>query len=199
MADATYNLNAVADLWFRWLEAVRGVVDQRGGGRTLSAHDYRNLQSSLLKACQSCNDADADMAERLRQVKRIVSPWVSFESLMTADRKFLGDILKQAEVLSAALRKKARPRATKKKTATSKKRGIKPIVWLLAFAVGLGVGWFLLSGNAAGNRAWSYEIQLLIVRMKYLVSRFSFLQIFSAVAILILLIVGPLMYRTRKS
>jgi hypothetical protein len=193
MAEASRNLNAVADLWFRWLDVVRDIVDPSGMGKNMSAHDYRNLHSALVKACQYSDGADAEMAERLLQVKRTVSPWVTYESLVTADQRFLRDILKQAEPISAVLRRKptvARPAG---------KHRVKPVVWLLAFAVGLVVGWLILTGSEGSELPYHSEIRLAIVRTKYMLSRFSFLQIFSAATILILLIVGPLMYRTRKS
>ena len=44
-----------------------------------------------------------------------------------------------------------------------------------------------------------YEFERLMLRAKYKLHGFSFLQIFGTVTIVILLIVGPLMYATKKS
>ena len=197
MAEATINFNTLADLWFKWLEAVRSIVEGRGTGRKITPDDYRTLHGALVKACQNSDGAGAGMAEKLQQLKRIVSPWVNYESLNTADRRFLGEILRQAEPINVALR--SHTAAPAQKTRGRKKRGVSPLVWLLAFAIGLGAGWYFLTSSTTSDLPLRYDIQRAMLRAKYMLSRFSFMQIFGAVTLLVLLVVGPLMYKTKKS
>jgi hypothetical protein len=195
--ETTNNAQVVADLWFRWQETVRNIVEPRRMAKKLSPQEYRDLHGALVKACASGDETDADTAEKLQQAKRIASPWVNYESLTSADRRFLSEILRQAEPINTALRRNSS--TPLKKSAPRKKRGVSPLTWILAFGIGLGVGLYVLTSDATSDMPLRYDIQRAMLRSKYMLSRFSFMQIFGAVTIVVLLIVGPLMYKTRKS
>ena len=130
MTETQFKNEAVADLWFRWIETVRRIVDPRSAGRKISPQDYRNLHNSLVKGCRSSDTTDEDLLDKLQQVKRIVAPWVTYDSLASADRRFLSDVLKQAEPISVALKSQATTTHAKNFSQSKNRRG-KWLVWPL--------------------------------------------------------------------
>lgn len=199
MPESQTSLQTVADLWFQWTEVVQKIIDPRRVSGKVTPQQYRDLHSALHRACKDCDVESGPTAEKIAQIDRIIGPWVTYDSLTTADRRFLEDVTKQAGRLSRDLQTVV-PSARGRKAARGETKRIGLLTWVLAFFVGLGAAAFILMGDASDtDLPIRYDIQRTILRAKFLLSRFSFLQIFGFVTIAILLIVGPLMYRPKKS
>ena len=187
------NLETVADLWYQWLEVVEKIVDPELVRRKLSPQEYRNLHSALVKECKVGGATDDELQSKLEQIQGIVAPWVTYDSLATAERRFLSGVLKQAEPINTTMQSLAGN--SKKTSGRSKKGRGQLLVWLLAFGIGLGGGMFVIFADTSFAdffRIWLRWLQVAL-------SRFTLLQIFGVASAVMLLSAAPLMYRTKKS
>lgn len=162
------ELNAISELrgyWRRWLHIVELFAHRSRARRWLDPRSYDMLYLNLVEACHSLGEMVDDQERAYFQsLEHLALPWVSLQSLQTADRDILDDLLTRARQADHEL--------SGRTWAVPSFR--QPVQWLATLVTWAGLLMvFWVAGNAwlpilDRGRPWQEAVELCIARTQYM-------------------------------
>lgn len=85
--------------WADWLRIVQRFASHGCGRHDVSSEFYRSLHSSLQQRIEQSQVEGTLNAEQLKLMRDLSEPWISVESLASADRKLLEELTKRCSAV----------------------------------------------------------------------------------------------------
>lgn len=165
--DKSADLVELRELFRRWTALVEFFTRRRSSGHRMRPREYCELHLGLLKACHQSQvrQAERTRQELFKELEKLAKPWGSLQSLATANRQVLSDLLVRCRQAEGVLNDQAGSFTSRQWVAG---------MCLLAIALVAGTVLVVLTWDTPAVRSVVYEAQAVFARASFAIRRLGF-------------------------